>query len=148
MTETPQTESSSSRDTVWGQLDAWARKLKPWQRFVLASAIRNGTLSEEQIEQAYSIFLYDNNLAEEPGHETEIPDTISGRPLDVLPGPIWLNRVGELRAVNALPCDGELTFSSALTVIYGGNGVGKSGFTRILSNVCFSRTQQGVRQNR
>ena len=147
MTETPETESSSSRDTIWGQLDAWARNLKPWQRFVLASAIRNGTLSEEQIEQAYSIFLHDNNLAQEPCHEIEIPDAISGRPLDALPGPIWLNRVGELQSVNALPCDGELTFSSALTVIYGGNGVGKSGFTRILSNVCFSRRQHQILPN-
>lgn len=31
--------------------------------------------------------------------------------------------------------------------MYGGNGVGKSGFTRILSNVCFSRTQHPILPN-
>ena len=31
--------------------------------------------------------------------------------------------------------------------MYGGNGVGKSGFTRILSNVCFSRSQHPILPN-
>ena len=51
--------------------------------------------------------------------------------------PIWLRRIGDLCAINALPAGGELRFSPTLTVVYGGNGVGKSGYTRILSNVCF-----------
>ncbi|MDE0507894.1 MAG: AAA family ATPase, partial [Gammaproteobacteria bacterium] len=56
-------------------------------------------------------------------------------------------RISDLRAINALPATAELTFLPTLTVVYGGNGVGKSGFTRILSNVCFSRTQHPILPN-
>ena len=147
MEDKSEDQSLSPSDTIWGQLDAWAQILKPWQRFVLSITIRNGTLSKQQVDQAYSIFLRDNDLSLEQIHEIDVPDTMSGRPADTLPGPVWLNRIGELRAVNALPSNGELTFSSALTVVYGGNGVGKSGFTRILSNVCFSRTQHQILPN-
>ncbi len=58
-----------------------------------------------------------------------------------------MKRIGDLRAINALPATAKMTFSPALTVVYGGNGVGKSGFTRILSNVCFSRTQHPILPN-
>ncbi len=46
-----------------------------------------------------------------------------------------------------MPAGSELTFSPTLTVVYGGNGTGKSGYTRILSNVCFSRTQHPILPN-
>jgi hypothetical protein len=76
-----------------------------------------------------------------------VPETITGRPASAALGPISLLRVGNLRAVNALPPNAELHFSPRLTIIYGGNGVGKSGFARLLSNVCFSRTQHPILPN-
>ena len=133
--------------TIWGQLDSWAQGFRPWQRFVLANAVRIGRLTDEQIDRAYQVFLQDHGLAEASDPPIEVPVAISGRPAEAAPMPIWLRRVGDLRAINALPAGGELTFSPALTVVYGGNGVGKSGYTRILSNVCFSRTQHPILPN-
>ena len=133
--------------TIWHELDTWARDFKQWQRFVLSNAVRLGRLTDEQVDQAYSLFLHDNNLGNAPDPPIEVPAAITGRPASAAPTPIWLTRIGDLRAINALPAAAELNFAPTLTVVYGGNGVGKSGFTRILSNVCFSRTQHPILPN-
>lgn len=147
MEEIRESEVRSPQATIWSQLDSWAKGFRPWQRFVLANAVRIGRLTEEQIDRAYQVFLQDYGLAEGSDPPIEVPVAISGRPAEAAPMPIWLRRIGDLCAINALPVGGELTFSSTLTVIYGGNGVGKSGYTWILSNVCFSRTQHPILSN-
>ena len=114
---------------------------------MLAHAVRLGKLTDQQIDQAYTLFLQDNGLAEAPDSPVAVPGAITGRPAADAGTPIWLRRIGNLRAINALPAAAELTFSPSLTVIYGGNGVGKSGFVRILSNVCFSRKQHPILPN-
>ena len=128
-------------------LTIWARDFRHWQRFVLANVVRLGRLTDEQVDQAYSLFLHDNNLGNAPDPPIEVPSAITGRPASAAPMRIWLTRIGDLRAINALPAAAELNFAPTLTVVYGGNGVGKSGFTRILSNVCFSRTQHPILPN-
>ena len=134
-------------NSIWSQLEAWGRTFKPWQRFILANAVRFRQLTDEQVNQAYALFLHDNKLGDTSNPPVEIPPTISGRPDSAPLSSIWLKRIGHLRAINALPPESELIFSPALTVVYGGNGTGKSGFTRILSNVCFSRTRHPILPN-
>ena len=147
MAEQRESEAQNPPATIWSQLDGWARGFRAWQRFVIANAVRNGWLTDEQIERAYQVFLENYGLAEASDPPIEVPAAISGRPAEAAPVPIWLRRIGDLRGINALPAGGELTFSPTLTVVYGGNGVGKTGYTRILSNVCFSRTQHPILPN-
>jgi len=147
MAEAQEAKAQNPPTTIWNELDTWAQGFKPWQRFVLANAVRTGRLADEHVDQAYKLFLRDNSLGEIPSPPIDVPTTITGRPAEATPTPIWLKRIGDLCAVNALPATAELTFSPSLTVVYGGNGVGKSGFTRILSNVCFSRTQHPILPN-
>ncbi len=66
MAEGQEAPAQNPPTTIWNQLDVWAQGFKPWQRFVLAHAIRFGRLTDEQIDQAYSLFLTDNNLGEAP----------------------------------------------------------------------------------
>lgn len=130
---------------IWQELEAWARGFAPWQKLSLGYAIRHGALSEAQINDVYSVFLHDNGLGDDPG--IAMPEAITGRPASGALAPFRLTRIDNLRAVNALPDSAVLTFSAGLTVIYGGNGTGKSGFARILSNVCFRRVQHTIFPN-
>lgn len=51
--------------------------------------------------------------------------------------------VTETRNVNALARNGSLTFALAgLTVVYGANGSGKSGYARVLKQACFARDKR------
>ncbi len=70
-------------------------------------------------------------------------------PLDsshLRPGPeagasVSLVSIGQLRLVNRIPQDQTLTFgpSPGLTVVYGDNGTGKSGYARVIKKACRSR---------
>jgi hypothetical protein len=55
-----------------------------------------------------------------------------------LTGKLRLDLVDELVGVNALLNGAALTFGPFLTVIYGRNGAGKSGFASVFANACFS----------
>jgi hypothetical protein len=139
----PDREHSS----IWQELDEWARDFKPWQRYIVAHCVREGLLSETRINEAYALFLFEHKIGEAPDHSIEIPATITGRPTSSVSTAICITRVGNLAGINALPSDAELTFSPGLTIVYGANGVGKSGFARILSNVCFSRAKHKILPN-
>src|ERR1700726_1539731 len=112
--------------TIWQELDTWAQNFNPWQRLILAYAIRFGRLTQTQIDEVYSVFLHDNGLAEKLETPIAVSAAITSRPTSAVPTPIWLTRIDNLRAINALPSSAALTFSPRLTIIYGRNGVGKS----------------------
>jgi hypothetical protein len=130
--------------TVWDELETWAKDFVPWQRLLLAYAIRYGALSAGQIEQVYSIFLHGFGLGNEPNPKVEVPATITGKVSGLASQKPRLLRIHDVSGVNALTPSAELIFSPQLTLIYGGNGAGKSGFARILTNVCFSRTRHAI----
>jgi hypothetical protein len=139
-----ETASVGARATIWAELDVWAREFKPWQRYILGNLVREGTLSEERVNDAHALVLFEYGLAKAPDPEIEIPTTITGRPTSAALVPIHITRISNLASINALPAESELTFAAGLTVIYGGNGAGKSGFARIFSNACFSRAQHKI----
>lgn len=130
--------------TIWDELEAWAKDFLPWQRLTLAWTIRHGVLAAAQIDQIYAIFLHGYGLAGEPDPKIDIPETITGKASGLASQKPRLSRIYGVSGVNALAASAELTFSPQLTLIYGGNGAGKSGFARILTNVCFSRTRHEI----
>jgi ABC-type multidrug transport system ATPase subunit len=126
--------------TIWEALDTWSQELSPWQQYIVGTAATQGKLRREQIDEAYHLFLLETALVlPVEGEETpEIPGAL-GRPKEALKQRLLLNCVDSLVGINALPEGAKLTFGDALTVIYGENGVGKTGFSRLMSNACFSR---------
>jgi len=95
------------------------------------------------VEQAYSLLLAEYGLAKIPEPYPNIPGSVTGRVVETS-GKTRLRRIHSPSGINRLPLSSELTFSDGMTIIYGGNGVGKSGFARILSNACFSRQQHPI----
>lgn len=134
--------------SIWQALDAWAKVLAPWQRRILAYATKHGRLSDAQIDEVYGEFLIAAALAPKPEKEKPAePIEVSGRPAAALADPLVLTRIDQLRGVNALPEDAALTFGANLTVVYGRNGSGKTGFARLLANACFSRHKPAIIKN-
>src|ERR1700722_1416009 len=131
-------EQNVTIPNVWQALDGWAAQLKPWQRRILSLATRGRTLSGDQIDGVYKLFLAECKLSE-PRDSGDIALDVSGRPVEALTKRLHLQRVDSLCGVNALPDKSALTFSPGLTIIYGRNGAGKTGFARLIANACFSR---------
>ncbi len=139
-------DSTTSAPSVWQALDAWSEKLAPWQRCILAYAARTRSLSEDQIGEVYQLFLEDSALQKGKKRD-DVPFDISRRQQGEAVKSLRLDRISDLNGINALPDGSSLVFGPALTVIYGRNGAGKSGFARLFANACFSRHRPSIIAN-
>ncbi|WP_331711939.1 hypothetical protein [Pseudomonas sp. CCOS 191] len=62
--------------------------------------------------------------------------------------PVRIDEIREVHGLNAIKSGAHLPFgNSNLAVIYGQNGTGKSGFARLLKQVCGSRSKDEIRSN-
>ena len=102
----------------------------------LCRLLVGGELSDGDIDELEGICL-GNRAKESPlTGEHIVPQRLTGKPVAItgLRDPV---------GVNALASGQALTFaSSGLTIVYGDNGSGKSGFVRVLKSACRSRDEK------
>ena len=118
---------------------AWSQERPAWQREVMRRTATGHLLSDEDYDR-----LVD-----------DIVDSDSGRAvafgLEHLPKaatddlPVRLISIAKTQHVNALASAHPLTFEpNGLTVVYGDNGSGKSGYARLLKRITRARHQEEV----
>ncbi len=125
------------------EIVSWANsELADWQREAVKRLLDQDSLTSEDQEQLYNLFKKSHSLLE---IDQELP---SMEPIELSDGlgdsgtkhTIILKKIQEIKNVNALPQNCELSFAhTGLTVIYGENAAGKSGYARILKKSCFAR---------
>jgi energy-coupling factor transporter ATP-binding protein EcfA2 len=99
------------------------------------------------LDGIYKTFLTEHGLREKQPEKTEPapqPDAAQATPGA---SGFVLKSLQHESGVNALVSGATIPFHPKLTVVYGKNGSGKSGFVRILKRVAGSRTQEDVWQN-
>lgn len=95
-------------------------------------------LSDEDYQDIYALFKKDNGISDEQLDARAIDDNLI--PSEEDNQRITIKSLHSLKHVNAIDSTQKLSFSeSGLTVIYGENGSGKSGYARVFKNACFSR---------
>jgi len=99
-------------------------------------------LSEDDYGDLYALLKAEHGLPN-PDSLTLEPLAASHLPATIQPGQnIILEGVGNLTNVNRIASDQELEFSAiGISIIYGGNGSGKSGYVRVMKQACRSRDQ-------
>ena len=121
----------------------WVKTLPLWQQDAARRLYENPSgLSEDDYAQLYSLFdneyglRADNSLSPRPMDSNQIIGE-GGRKT------IRLNALSGLRFVNAIDSTQKLRFAEeGLTVVYGENGSGKSGYARVFKRACFSRDKE------
>jgi energy-coupling factor transporter ATP-binding protein EcfA2 len=125
--------------TILDEVRAWSRGQVDWQREAVARLDEVGYLTADDDNDLLAILKSKHGIADPDGREAravggEVPPRGQSGP------PVGLLAIRNPRNVNALATTGNLTFStSGLTVIYGSNGSGKSGYARVLKQACFAR---------
>lgn len=133
--------SNSPSSAAMQEIVGWSSTLPAWQRDALRRLCMHGILTEKDYLELLAMCR-----AEHEGAGT-LPSTPKLQPLtaqhvkaDTTGKVIALKRIKDVRHVNALADGQSLTFMDmGLTIVYGGNGSGKSGYTRILKKVCRAR---------
>jgi energy-coupling factor transporter ATP-binding protein EcfA2 len=118
---------------AFAELLAWAQARPAWQQDALRRLVQNSALSDADIDELLEISI-DASLPFEPLSEAHVSLQTSADEA------VALLRVESLIAVNALASGQKLEFSkNGLSIVYGDNGSGKSGYVRVLKHACRTR---------
>ncbi len=118
---------------------AWSQDRPAWQRMVMRRAALGQKLADADYDQLLDIIVAGSEPADATFGLGHLPHTSSDSP------PVRLVSIEKPAHVNALESKQPLTFEPAgLTIVYGDNGSGKSGYARLLKRITRSRHQEDV----
>jgi hypothetical protein len=125
-------ESDALRDIL-----AWSEDRPAWQRDALRRLVTQGELSKTDIDDLTAL-CKDSAKKSDPLQQRHISAQHKGAPT------VALKNIHNVQNVNALAERQKLTFlPKGVTIIYGDNGAGKSGYVRILKRACRARKARG-----
>lgn len=129
--------------TLLAQILQWSEKdLAPWQRDALRRLFVSGPgkLTAVDLDDLVAILKANNGIAD-PQNRIADPLAAAHLPAAVAAGvQVRLLAMRDLIDVNRIASKQVLPFTPAgMTVIYGGNGSGKSGYSRVLKRACRAR---------
>lgn len=121
------------------RIEAWSKQRPAWQRIVLQQVAVGNPLSADALDQLIDAVVAGKRI---PGADLEVahlaPPAGEARAVS-------LGSISDPTHVNALSATTPLTFPrGGLTVVYGDNGSGKSGYARLLKRVARSRHSEDV----
>ena len=123
MSETPGSEARPYTETsALGEILKWSRQRPAWLRDALRRLMVGGELSHQDIDELEAICLGDDGEGSPLSDEHIAPRRLVGKPVSI-------TGLRDLVGVNAHASGQGLTFAAGgLSIVYGDNGSGKSGF--------------------
>lgn len=126
--------TTTSKKEILDYLWEWAENAGDWAKFLVKTVVeKEEALSEDELSAVYGEFL----KAIVP-KEDETPVSIERPKLTVESSDLVLRSMSDIKGVNKLAENQTLDFSKNITVVYGENASGKSGYSRILKALGFS----------
>lgn len=130
---------------VLQEILTWSADRPTWQRDALRRLVVNGDLSDADIRAATEICKGDHGLAEKVEVKPLTNEHVPSQQGTV--AAVSLESIFHHQGVNALAEDQALKFAPGLTIVYGDNGAGKTGYIRILKQACRARGQEEILGN-
>ena len=136
--------STLSTQAINQDILRWLEKRPIWQRNLFQRIVRNITIDDRYIER-----LVDSLVANKDADLENPPLTINELPQGGdMKESIAICSVGDLQGVNALLGGQTLQFSpTGMTIVYGDNGSGKSGYARLLKRIVAARHHEEILSN-
>jgi energy-coupling factor transporter ATP-binding protein EcfA2 len=130
---------------VLTEILTWSKDRPDWQRDALRRLVMNRDLDQADIESLTEICKSAHGLAEEQevialGKE-HLPTS------GATTGRVNVHSIYHKCGVNALAENQTLNFGPGLTIVYGDNAAGKSGYTRIFKSACRARGAEDILGN-
>jgi energy-coupling factor transporter ATP-binding protein EcfA2 len=126
--------TTSNKKEIVDFLWEWAESNGEWSKLLIDKIVSTeSNLLQADRNQVFNYFLQSINL------HTGLPALTTTKPNYVPTGKvIELESLSDITGVNKLAKNQTLKFSKNITVIYGENGTGKTGYGRILKSLGFS----------
>lgn len=127
----------------------WSKERPAWQRDALRRIVQANKLTEDDIVELTT--LCKHGRTEKPDESDPKSQPLEAIHLPASPGAgasVSLTAVRDVSAVNNLAPGQTLSFAPAgITVVYGNNGAGKSGYARLLKRACRARHSEVILPN-
>ena len=137
------TTAKPNKPSALHEILGWSPQRPPWQRDALRRIVLKRELDSTDLLDLERICRAAHGC---DSGNTPPPTAIAlGAahlpPLPGTEGSVSLTAIGQMKHVNRLPSDQVLPLgpSPGLTVVYGGNGAGKSSYARVLKKACRAR---------
>lgn len=129
----PQAKPQSTEAAALASIVVWSTDLPAWQRDALRRLCSNDRLEAADLEELLNICK--GKVAGAPLAADHVRDPAAGL------ATVSLRALHSAQHVNAIVPNERLSFDKiGVTVIYGDNGAGKSGYARVLKKVCRARS--------
>jgi hypothetical protein len=124
-------------------LAEWANGNDEWIRYVVRQVLSSGRqLTTDEAEQAYQLFREEKSL--DPRTEPEMPALTMAASADEADEPLTITKLSNVTGVNALVTGEVIEPHEGLTILFGENGTGKTGYSRIFKALAASRTDDVI----
>lgn len=135
------TSTTKSKKELIDFLWEWAEKNGDWSKALISKIVETeNSLSSEDRESIFNYFLQSIGLC-----TANLPNVAISKPnYSPTSKQIELAELSNVTGVNRLAQNQTITFSNNLTVIYGENGTGKTGYSRILKHLGFSYDPKNI----
>ena len=139
-------EEPATTSSARGLLVQWANQQDHWIRALVGEVLRSRrALAPEAVDELYARLLVDKDLA--PGVATPAPVLELGSTSDDPEETLALVTLDGVSNVNALTPGQSIAFNQGLTVVFGKNGAGKSGYVRVFKQLAAVRGAEQILPN-
>lgn len=133
-----------AKTTARGLLADWANQQDSWVRSLVGELlVTRSPIGQQSMKKALEVLLAEKGLATEPLAQplanVKDPGNTSGEQAD-----LRLESLTDVSHVNALTTGQEIEFHPALTILFGENAAGKSGYCRILKRLANVRSAEEI----
>jgi hypothetical protein len=139
-------DTPPTTDQPRSMLIQWANAQDHWVRAIVAELLTTGEpLADPQLAHHFERMMREKQLLD--GEITEVPQLGALTASVGQTHSLKLTALSDVRGVNALAPGQKIEFSRRLTVLFGENATGKTGYVRILKRVARVRTAEAILPN-
>lgn len=139
-------DSSNSKKTLDNEVKAFANGLQYWAKFLAERILQGIEITDEIIKESYSYLLEEIKI-NPPTEKQQISIKYNLEEFSSYKKDLKFKNLSEVTGVNALLDNESIDFGPNLTIIYGSNGSGKSGYVRLLKKVFYSKAPEEILKN-
>lgn len=133
-------------DTLESEIKVFANTLPYWAKFLADKILSGSNIDVNEINLSYNYLLESLNIIP-TSEKVEIDINYDSSNSNYYKPDLIFSKIENIEGVNALAENQTLKFCSNVTVIYGLNGSGKSGYTRLLKKVFYSKAPEDILHN-
>ena len=133
-------------ETLEMAVKKFADKLPYWSKYLAEKILSGNTISDKDIDTSYSYLLEELNLIPKTD-KPEISISYNSANSKNYKIDLIFTKLENVEGVNALVENQPIDFCHNMTIIYGENGAGKSGYVRLLKKAFSSKSPEDILPN-